>query len=777
MLIERNVVFIYPISKVLQELKNELENNDQYVVYELDSVAEYGQLIGVMEHSVTFSSDLKKTESYLESCKQFVRGKNARNFLVSDKTLPPHIFGKLQKLGLNESIKNDVNLKKLSHKINLFFTTFDQEQKKIEEEKNKAVLETASTKTVIGGGERKKETYNSNEKLRVEKMATLDEEKSDLKLKKPKHNFDLNTMLGGGSLSNFNLTTNSQKNNPFLKSPFDSFQLKKVKTFDSVAQGNNLKESHFKAIDPAYGNNPHKNLGLSAQGELKRRKTAKFEEQQADLKKRNGKFNEVEQDLNKRRAKFEEQDRDLNRKKLKFEEVEQDLKKKRPTIKDLDPENKKRKNFEEVEADYKKKRAVLDEIENQLNKKKKLFEEVESEQEKKKVQFEELEDDHKEKPKLLLELEDLQKKKLKTLDEIDLDLKKKKAFVEAELEHRELKKLNLDEIDDEESHKKVELGEMDYDKKKGAYLEFDELEKKKKSFEEVEKDQSKNNTKFEETEIERKKKDGRVEENELDKKRNTFEGIEKDQSKKKNGNFEEVAKEGKFKNLQNMVIGGVKKGEDEVQLNQDKNSEEQTIDYSQFKKEKRAGQFKEEETEEEKIARERLESILEEPEYNFFPNESYGVEYLVIYNDFLFKDEIKNENLFKFIHFGLIKEFDGDVSFYLADPNTPETPSKHLYSGHNARKNEIIGGEFEDFEKENLASWLSCKLPTWKDETYQIEINEFVYPYFEEGEILGIAVCHFKETIKNHADAQKVELLIMSLKGAIMEEIEKNRKQ
>ena len=97
-------------------------------------------------------------------------------------------------------------------------------------------------------------------------------------------------------------------------------------------------------------------------------------------------------------------------------------------------------------------------------------------------------------------------------------------------------------------------------------------------------------------------------------------------------------------------------------------------------------------------------------------------------------------------------------------------PTRALYSGHKKRNNKILENDFVEFENENMKDWLSVRLPTWKDETYQIEINEFVYPYFEDGEVLGFAVCHFKNTIKYHIDSHKVELLVMSLKGAILEE-------
>ncbi len=92
MAIERNVVFLYPLSDKLQQLKASVEEDNSYTVYELDSLSEYHQLIGVMEHAVTFSADLKKTELYLNECKKFVRDKKSKNILIQAKNIPPHIF-------------------------------------------------------------------------------------------------------------------------------------------------------------------------------------------------------------------------------------------------------------------------------------------------------------------------------------------------------------------------------------------------------------------------------------------------------------------------------------------------------------------------------------------------------------------------------------------------------------------------------------------------------------------------------------------------------------
>ena len=75
-MIEKNIIFIHPLSPLLQKFLKEMEEDDDFMVFEIDALNEYGQIIGVLEQSVTFSSDLKKSRTYLEDFSQFVKNKN-----------------------------------------------------------------------------------------------------------------------------------------------------------------------------------------------------------------------------------------------------------------------------------------------------------------------------------------------------------------------------------------------------------------------------------------------------------------------------------------------------------------------------------------------------------------------------------------------------------------------------------------------------------------------------------------------------------------------------
>jgi hypothetical protein len=368
----------------------------------------------------------------------------------------------------------------------------------------------------------------------------------------------------------------------------------------------------------------------------------------------------------------------------------------------------------------------------------------------------------------------LQRKKKNLFHEVDAEQKKKSKFIEEEFEKAGVKKLILD-FDEEMNKKKGSSFESeDLDKKNG--VQFDEVEIGKKKhgvFEEVKSDKEKKKTNFEEFDYSKNKKKGAFEEVEITKKRSDFH-LDEIEKKKKGGTFEEVSKESIFNKNKEILIGGKKASENELDGTDKKRYEENVLDYSEFKKQYKEGTLDTSEEQRKSTEKKYIEKILEEPEYTFYDNLSFGLEYLVIHNDFLLKENISAENLFKFIHFALIKEYDGDISFYLLDPTSSDEeklkPVTRLYSGHVTRKNELLGNDFSQFESQNMQKWIDTKLPFWLDETYQIETNEFIYPYFEEGKLLGFAVSHFKNTVNSHEDAAKIELLAMSLKGSIFDE-------
>ncbi len=793
MIIERNIIFLYPLSPKLHELKEELDKDENIIVYELDSTIEYAQLIGILDFPLTFSADLKKTMATLNENKKFTRKKTSRNFLVQDKTLTPGILNKYQNLGLDEMVDENSSIKVIQHKINMFYNPLEAKAKMEEAEKNKAVMSNTIYTEQEGNNQESKDTGNSNERLRVEKMAIMDEGDKELKRRKDTSGFATDLMFNSNAFGDLALKQNGN-NNDLLNSKFSNLQRKAVTTFDPVVDVPKIKKSSFTAVEKELNQNKKKTEGIDAGGELKRKKVVDLGLEAGKLERKQvGQVAEVDNS-------------DINKKKGTFTEVAKELKKKDGVSLDLgqDLERKKQAGFDEVQA-QKNKRGSFDEIEFDTNKKGKTFEEVDRElskqngkldfpnedYDKKRKQFEEADIDPEKKKKLDLELRELERKKVAQFEEIThLNSEKKKAFEEVEIENGKIKKLDLEfDMSREKKNGKFEEVQKDYKKKKGLNLEFDELQKEKKTFEEVELDNSLKRKTFEEVDGHEKKEHAKFEEfHEENEKKPTMEFLDLEKNKK-HGKFEEVKRSKKLNTIQNIdKTFGDGVTDASLKFNEVQEFEEQTIDYSKFKKKKGEDGFFEEEIEEGAghIHHKQLKELLGEPEYKFFENKSYGIEYLVIHNNFLLQEASTSESLFKFIHFALMKEYNADISFYLVDDAQVEASTdigedkpelKSLYCGHRARENKDYDFDFNDIEDKNLTEWVSRKLPYWKDETYQVPINEFIYPYFEEGKYLGFAISHFVGTVKNHDDAAKVELLAMCLKGTILEEFSKPKEK
>ncbi len=103
------------------EFKNDLEKDDSYVIYEIDAIDEYQQLIGILDFSITFSTDLKKTQSYLELCRKSLNKRQHLNIFINKQTPSGLVQSRMEKNGLNECLADYTQIKTLQFKVNVFF--------------------------------------------------------------------------------------------------------------------------------------------------------------------------------------------------------------------------------------------------------------------------------------------------------------------------------------------------------------------------------------------------------------------------------------------------------------------------------------------------------------------------------------------------------------------------------------------------------------------------------------------------------------------------------
>jgi hypothetical protein len=122
--LDKNVIFVYPLNAILSQLKKELEKDSTFEVLEVDMLTEYEPLVENLEYSITFSSDIKKTASFLEACRKFTKEKNHLNILISKQMPSGLVLSKMEKDGLNESLADFTQLKSLMVKINHFYKNY-----------------------------------------------------------------------------------------------------------------------------------------------------------------------------------------------------------------------------------------------------------------------------------------------------------------------------------------------------------------------------------------------------------------------------------------------------------------------------------------------------------------------------------------------------------------------------------------------------------------------------------------------------------------------------
>jgi hypothetical protein len=749
MSLEKNVIFIYPIVGVLQQLKEQLEEEGSFMVYEMDSLPEYGQLIGIMEHSVTFSSDMKKTSKYLQENKNFVKKNESRNIVVTTTKVPPHLVSKLQGFGLNEVLKEDIPIKSLSYKIEMFFKTYEQKEKGQQMAKQKASDELQVLKI---GSEKKQE--NSQEKLRVERMGFMQEEAEKGHMQNKKRNMHGLDLLGGKIGQGKRVDMSG-----FMGSPFDNMQRKKVTQFNAAQASGKLKRNSFKPVEPQLTrkkvdlNLPEKELHKKKvdfnlpEKELAKRKTTNLGFNTPDIKNKKVDFEEVPRELEKKDGRFEEVERDFEKEKVNFKEVERELNRKKTNFYEVEREEKDKPKFEEVERELNKKRHHFEEVERE-HERKKLEQQESNDLEKKKAL--ELEEQQLERKKraVLDELVELERKK-KTFQEVERDLEKKDGkFEEVEKDQSPREKKNQDSEEGSKRPRKFEEVELEHERKRGDFQE-QELEKDPKKgmlFDEVDKDGDRK--KFEEVEAERTRPKGVMDEKKKGSNKSNFEeGNIATHWGGKHASLDEVKRDVKEM--------------DSLTVSEKKDLGEQTIDYSKLKKQYEEGDLGSDEAIKDFSAKKKLQELLEEPEYTYYEPVSYGMEYLVLIQDFYTKRDGTSGELFKFISFALMKSLSAIMTVFVFDEQKIANP---VFSGHELMD---FTGDLnwdEEFDK-NIEEWEQIKLPTWSDNTFQEEMNSIVYPLFEEGEHYGLIVAHFENSIFTHEDAANAEMLLMTAKG------------
>lgn len=136
---EKPLIFIYPISDTLMNLKKAIEASGQPLdIYEIDDLRELLQTVPALGQSLVLGSNAKKCAKFLQAAKKLIKQYDTKVVIISQKQYPRKTVDKLMKFGLNDIIFEPVPAKTLMHKVNLMLRSLKVPSKQELEKKFKA---------------------------------------------------------------------------------------------------------------------------------------------------------------------------------------------------------------------------------------------------------------------------------------------------------------------------------------------------------------------------------------------------------------------------------------------------------------------------------------------------------------------------------------------------------------------------------------------------------------------------------------------------------------
>lgn len=160
-----NFIFFIPLSPFLEKYKAFLVNNFEATVWEVADEKEYLQTVPMLENSITFTEDLKKTLSYLVLSQQVVKNSICKNILFNEGTPPPHILKKLQGMGLDDAWNREYEDEEMRDKVEMFYQGYNDSE---------IDLKPLSQSTEVEGFKLKKiKTYFSEPEKQNQKVKSM----------------------------------------------------------------------------------------------------------------------------------------------------------------------------------------------------------------------------------------------------------------------------------------------------------------------------------------------------------------------------------------------------------------------------------------------------------------------------------------------------------------------------------------------------------------------------------------------------------------------------
>ncbi|MDA8793503.1 hypothetical protein N9N67_09660, partial [Bacteriovoracaceae bacterium] len=82
---ERNCIIMAPVTILVKEWRRAVSRNPNYQFYDVAKPGEFTQLIGVVDSSIIFVTDIKVCKEILVKNKKYTKSKMHRVVLINDK--------------------------------------------------------------------------------------------------------------------------------------------------------------------------------------------------------------------------------------------------------------------------------------------------------------------------------------------------------------------------------------------------------------------------------------------------------------------------------------------------------------------------------------------------------------------------------------------------------------------------------------------------------------------------------------------------------------------
>lgn len=796
-----NIVYIYPISKVVQTLKEKFEQDqEKYTIYETDNQREALQIVEMANGCVIVTSDYKKMLRLIKLKPQLSRSKVIKWVVVAPKKIPIKHENILYKKNVKDIINEPVTEKILGIKLEYLLKAVET-AKMVEEQmalklskdkddegnvfkfkksdqgadKDKQRLERGMIDGELDEDEDEKNEdsidgkENENEKNKKKKKSSFFEEAQSGNLSgKGK-----NQAIGDGDLSGETQKSLGEFEEDKKDTSFEEDDDQNEAGNMGLKKGLSLDEEDspelddFEDLDSKKESKNKKGFQLD---EIEKENDLNHEEddEKKQGKKRKGfKLDEIDKELDENNNATEDEERDNN-----FANSEQEDKKQGPGLKGKKDEEKDLPDVDlehegDQEQDNDKNGQHLDakDRENDL----KGAKTDEKELDKKDGENSEEQERDSEGSMQTRSLDPREKEKRDPREEIDREAADRKGRTFEEIE-REKKEVNRKEQERNHERERANLEEQEREDKERKARELAEREKKEREAREIAERERKERKARDDEDSEHDKNKGQMDETDQD--RNNDSNYDEDDLENLKGKIGQTDEELGSVDRQFQEQDYDREGEKSLEYNlkeDDKQEAEEikkeekeqiatVLDYNEFKKEKQ-------QIEQSIIKEEEVEEVLQKTFFD--PNLRHTQIMIKTLNHYI-PNVLNKADLLDYLDLlsdYLLSQFNGVASFYLQ--NKSSKVYEEIYSKHQQVPNlqQYITVPWQDYSYPRIEMWSTIQQVSTSDDTFQSPVIEVVYPFKEDELNMGFAVIHLAHSLKDHDTLSQIEAVLDNARG------------